>query len=81
MSIPEYKDGKYIASWDFECPLCGVMWNNEGDPIGEEEVDEECPGCGANLVVSASYSVEYYVNVKPIQTVSIPAENLVQEKK
>lgn len=66
MSIPEYKDGKYVASWDFECPLCGDMWNNEGEPFGEgDEADEECPGCGAELTVTASYSVDYEVNVKP----------------
>lgn len=66
VSIQEYKDGKYIASWDFECPLCGDMWNNEGDPFHEgEECEEECPGCEAVLLVTASYSVDYEVNVKP----------------
>lgn len=66
MSIPEYKNGEYVASWDFQCPLCQAMWNNEGDPIGEgEEADEQCPRCGADLVVTASYSVNYDVNVKP----------------
>lgn len=66
MSIPEYKDGKYITSWDFECPLCAAMWNNEGDPIAEgDESDEECPKCHAELVVTASWSVDYEVNVKP----------------
>jgi transcription elongation factor Elf1 len=65
MSIPEYRDGKYLASWDFECPLCQAMWNNDGDPMGEgEDMDEDCPGCGAELIVTCSYSVDYDVNVK-----------------
>lgn len=65
MSIPEYKDGKFIAYWDFECPLCGKMWNNTGDPIGQDEqVDEECPGCGKELIITASYSVDYYIEPK-----------------
>ena len=75
MSIPEYKDGKYITSWDFECPLCQAMWNNEGDPIGEgDEADEECPKCKAELVVTASWSVDYEVNVKPAPSKSESGE-------
>lgn len=66
MSYPVYKDGRLDTVWDFECPLCDAHWNNEGDPIGEgEESDEECPGCEAQLVVTASYSVDYELNVKP----------------
>lgn len=65
MSIPEYKDGKYIASWDFECPLCGAMWDNDGDPYGEGDQEEvECPKCEAILLVTASYSVDYEIEVK-----------------
>lgn len=65
MSYTEYKDGKYVASWDFECPACGNMWNNESDPIGEgEEAEEECPGCKAELTVTAHYSVDYELTVK-----------------
>lgn len=68
MSIPEYKDGKFIRSWDFECPLCFNLWDNDGDPIHEgDEVETECPGCEAVLVITASYRVDYDVNVKPKQ--------------
>ena len=64
MSIPEYKDGKYIASWDFECPLCAAMWNNEGDNMEQDEQEEaECPKCGAELLITAEWEVNYTVNI------------------
>lgn len=57
-----HEDG---TTWDFECPECGDMWNNEGDPIGEgDEAEEECPGCEKTLLVTVSYSVDYELRVK-----------------
>lgn len=80
MSIPQYKDGKYIASWDFECPLCFALWNNESDPIGEgEEAEEDCPKCGAELIITASYSVDYDVNVR-LAAPSIPSKPTGEDK-
>ena len=67
MSVPEYKDGRYVASWDYECPLCHAMWNNEGDPLRAGiEIEEECPKCHAALLISAEWNVDYTVNVKPV---------------
>lgn len=64
MSIPEYKDGQYVASWDFQCPACGDLWNNDGDPYHEgEQYSEECPGCGVGLIITASYYVDYEVEL------------------
>lgn len=65
MSYVSYKDGKMDTVWDFECPECGGMWNNESDPIEEgEEAEEECPGCDKTLIVTAHYSVDYELRVK-----------------
>jgi hypothetical protein len=52
--------------WDFECPLCEAQWNNEGDPIPEgKEACEQCPNtkCSAELLVTASWSVDYELRV------------------
>ena len=66
MSVAEYKDGTFVAYWDFECPLCFHKWDNDGDPIPEDgEVEEQCPKCKAELLITACYSVDYEVNVKP----------------
>lgn len=58
-----YDGNKY---WDFECPSCGAYWDNGGDPIHEgDEVEEECPKCEKILLVTASWSVDYELRVKP----------------
>lgn len=65
MSFDSYKDGEYESSWDFQCPECGVFWNNEGDPITSHgEVEDECPGCHRILLISAEYSVDYELRMK-----------------
>lgn len=66
MSIPEYKDGQFISTWDFECPSCGAFWDNTGDnPEQDEEVDEECPKCGAEFTAHATWTLDYELTEKP----------------
>lgn len=65
MSTAIYKDNKFVGYSDFECPLCGELWDNSGDPYEqEEEVEEECPKCKATLIITATYSVSYDVVAK-----------------
>ena len=62
MSVPEYKKGQFVRSWDFECPSCGKLWDNHGDYMEQDEsIEEECPGCEKMMVITASYSVDYDV--------------------
>lgn len=48
-----------------ECPYCHEEFTQgdyNGDPLSEgEEVEIECPKCDKEIIISATYSVDYYV--------------------
>ena len=66
MSEVQTLEGKTYRRWDCECPKCNHEWDFESDPLGDDDYeDTECPKCEASIRITASWSVNYDVELLP----------------